>query len=91
MSDAPAPGIGHNSQVGGVNADRLRNLIDRIERLAEERQGIGSDIKDLYAEAKSAGYDVKVLRQVIALRRREPADVEEQEALLDVYRHALGM
>lgn len=78
-------------KVGGVAADRLRSLIDRIERLEEERKALASDIKDIYAEAKSAGFDVKVLRQLIRIRKQEPAEVEEQETLLDVYRRALGM
>lgn len=82
-------GVGHNS--GAVAADRLRSLVERVERLEEERKTIGGDIKDIYAEAKSAGFDVKVLRKLIQLRRQEPADVEEQETLLDVYRRALGM
>jgi len=77
--------------VGAVGADRLRALVDRIERLEEERKALASDIKDIYAEAKSAGYDVKVLRQLIRIRKQEPADVAEQESLLDVYRRALGM
>ncbi len=79
------------AQVGGIAADRLRSLIERIERLEEERKALGSDIKDIYSEAKSAGFDVKVLRQIIRIRKQEPADVEEQETLLDVYRRALGM
>lgn len=78
-------------ETGGIAADRLRSLVDRIERLEEERKALGADIKDIYAEAKSAGFDVKVLRQVIRLRKQEPAEVEEQETLLDVYRRALGM
>jgi uncharacterized protein (UPF0335 family) len=79
------------AKVGGIAADRLRSLIERIERLEEERKALGSDIKDIYAEAKSAGFDVKVIRQIISIRKQEPADVEEQETLLDVYRRALGM
>ena len=78
-------------ETGGIAADRLRSLIERIERLEEERKALGSDIKDIYAEAKSAGFDVKVIRQIIRIRKQEPADVEEQESLLDVYRRALGM
>jgi len=79
------------TKTGGIAADRLRSLIDRIERLEEERKALGSDIKDIYAEAKSAGFDVKVMRQLIRIRKQEPAEVEEQETLLDVYRRALGM
>jgi uncharacterized protein (UPF0335 family) len=78
-------------KTGGVGADRLRSLVERIERLEEERKALASDIKDIYAEAKSAGYDVKVLRQLIRIRKQEAAEVEEQETLLDVYRRALGM
>lgn len=79
------------SPAGGVAADRLRSIVERIERLEEERKALAGDIKDIYTEAKSAGFDVKVLRQLIRIRRQEPADVQEQETLLDVYRHALGM
>lgn len=79
------------TQAGGIAADRLRSLVDRIERLEEERKALGNDIKDIYSEAKSAGFDVKVLRQLIRIRKQEPAEIEEQETLLDVYRRALGM
>ncbi|MBV8911994.1 MAG: DUF2312 domain-containing protein [Acetobacteraceae bacterium] len=78
-------------EVGGIAADRLRSLIERIERLEEERKALGSDIKDIYAEAKSAGFDVAVIRQLIRIRKREPSEVEEEQSLLDVYRAALGM
>jgi uncharacterized protein (UPF0335 family) len=80
-----------DAKVGGIAVDRLRSLIERIERLEEERKALGNDIKDIYAEAKSAGFDVKVIRQIIRIRKQEPAEVEEQETLLDVYRRALGM
>jgi uncharacterized protein (UPF0335 family) len=80
-----------DTKTGGVAAERLRSIVDRIERLEEERKALGGDIRDIYAEAKSAGFDVKVLRQLIRVRKQEPADVEEQESLLDVYRRALGM
>ena len=80
-----------NASHGNIAADRLRSIVERIERLEEERKALGSDIKDIYAEAKSAGFDVKVLRQLIRLRKPEPAEVEEQEMLIDVYRRALGM
>ena len=80
-----------DTKTGGIAADRLRSIVDRIERLEEERKALSSDIRDIYAEGKSAGFDVKVLRQLIRVRRQEAADVEEQETLLDVYRRALGM
>jgi uncharacterized protein (UPF0335 family) len=79
--------IGHNSDAHA----RLRSIVDRIERLEEERTAIGADIKDVYLEAKSAGFDVAVLRRLISLRKRALKDVEEQEMLLDTYRRALGM
>jgi uncharacterized protein (UPF0335 family) len=79
------------TKTGGIATDRLRSIVERIERLEEERKALSGDIRDIYAEAKSAGFDVKVLRQLIRVRRQEPGDVEEQESLLDVYRHALGM
>ncbi len=80
-----------DTQVGGIAADRLRSLIERIERLEEERKALGSDIKDIFAEAKSAGFDVKVMRKLIALRKVEAKDREEMDGLLDVYMRALGM
>ncbi len=80
-----------NAQWGNIAADRLRSIIERIERLEEERKALGSDIKDIYAESKSAGFDPKVIRKLISIRKLEPAEVEEQETLLDVYRRALGM
>ena len=74
-----------------MNNNQLKSIIERIERLEDERKALGSDISDIYAEAKSAGFDVKVVRQIVAIRRKEPAEVEEQETLLDLYRRALGM
>lgn len=88
MGDA-APGEGHN--VGGIAADRLGSIVERIERLHEERKALASDISDIFKEAKSAGFDVKVLRALIRVRAQEPAEVEEAETLLDLYRRALGM
>ncbi len=83
------PKSGHNTD--GVAADRLRSVVDRIERLEEERKALGSDIKDIYTEAGSAGFDVKVLRQLIRIRKQDPAEVQEAEAMLEIYRAALGM
>ncbi len=76
---------------GGVAADQLRQIIERIEKLEEEKQAIADDIKDVYAEAKANGYDTKTLRQVVRLRKQEAHEREEQEQLLDLYLHALGM
>lgn len=82
---------GDDAAVGGIAADRLRSIIERVERLEEERKALAGDIKDIFTEAKSAGFDVKVIKQIIRLRKQEPAEVEEQETLLDIYRRALGM
>ncbi len=78
-------------EVGGIAADRLRSLIERIERLEEEKTGIAADIRDIYAEAKSAGFDPKVMRAMIKLRKMNAADRDEQEFLTDVYRKALDI
>ena len=75
--------------VAGIAADRLRSFIERIERLEEERAAIGADIREVYSEAKGAGFDAKTMRQVIKLRKLEPTDRQEQEALLDLYVRAL--
>ncbi|MBO1325283.1 DUF2312 domain-containing protein [Acetobacter sp. TBRC 12305] len=77
--------------VAGISADRLRSIVERVERLEEERKNLSSDIKDIFSEAKSAGFDVKIIRQLIRIRKQDPSEVEEQETLLDVYRRALGM
>jgi len=71
--------------------DRLRLLIERIERLEEEKKGIGDDIKDVYSEAKSTGYDAKIMRQIVRLRKLKPDDRREMEAILDTYKNALGL
>lgn len=91
-----APGPGHNSAAdapaaGGVAVDRLRSIVQRIERLEDEKKALSSDIKDIYLEAKSAGFDPKVLRLLIRRRKQEAAVLEEQDSLLDIYQHALGM
>lgn len=71
--------------------NRLRLLIERIERLEEEKRGIAEDIKDVYSEAKATGYDAKILRAVIRLRRMKPDDRAEYQAVLDTYMAALGI
>ena len=76
---------------GGVAADQLRLLIERIERLEDEKSGIGDDIKDGYAEAKATGYDTKIMRQIVRLRRLDPNDRREAEMVLEMYKAALGM
>jgi uncharacterized protein (UPF0335 family) len=74
----------------GVN-DRLRLLIERVERLEEEKRGIADDVKDVYAEAKAVGYDAKIMKEIIRLRKMKPDDRAEMEAILDVYKAALGL
>jgi uncharacterized protein (UPF0335 family) len=71
--------------------DRLRLLIERVERLEEEKKGIGDDIKDVYAEAKAVGYDSKIMRQIVRLRKMKPDDRKEMETILDLYKAALGL
>jgi len=75
----------------GIAADRLRSFVERIERLEEEKAALSADVREIYAEAKSVGFDTKVLRQVIKLRKMEQADRQEQEQLLETYMSALGM
>jgi uncharacterized protein (UPF0335 family) len=74
-----------------VTSERLKSFIERIERLEEEKKGIADDIKDVFAEAKGTGFDVKIMRQVIRLRKMQADDRREQEELLDTYMRALGM
>lgn len=74
-----------------VAADQLRLFIERIERLEEEKKGIADDVKDVYAEAKSNGYDTKTMRKVVALRKLESHVRQEADALLETYRNALGL
>lgn len=74
-----------------VSAEELRLLIERIERLEEEKKSMSDDIKDVYSEAKSRGYDAKVMRQIVRLRKMEAQDRQETEAILDLYKSALGL
>ncbi len=71
--------------------DRLRLLIERIERLEEEKKGVADDIKDAYAEGKAVGYDTKMMRQIVRLRKMKPDDRREMEMLLETYKAALGI
>ena len=77
--------------VGGIAGERLRAFIERIERLEEEKRTLAEDIKEVYAEAKGNGFDAKIMRQIIKIRRMDKDDLDEQETLLDIYRRALGM
>ncbi|MBH0113243.1 DUF2312 domain-containing protein [Novosphingobium sp. YJ-S2-02] len=91
--------IGHNSGHGDfddengieVTDDRLRLLIERIETLEEEKKGVNDDVREVYAEAKAVGYDVKIMRQIVRLRKMKPDDRREQDLVLETYRAALGM
>lgn len=74
-----------------ISAEQLRLLIERIERLEEEKKGIADDIKDVYGEAKSTGFDAKTIRTIVRLRKMEKHQLDEQDALLEIYRTALGM
>jgi uncharacterized protein (UPF0335 family) len=79
------------SETHGLARDQLRAFVERIERLEEEKKTIADDIKEVYGEAKSMGYDTKVLRKVISIRKQDQTERLEQEAVLDTYLHALGM
>lgn len=87
-----ANGAAENSspQPAGIAAGQLKALIQRIERLEEEKTALGADIREIYAEAKANGFDPKIMRQVVRLRKLDKSDRQEQEALLDLYLHALG-
>jgi uncharacterized protein (UPF0335 family) len=79
------------SDVGGIAGERLKSFIERIERLEEEKRALAEDIKEVYSEAKGSGFDTRIMRQVIRIRRMDQDDLDEQETLLDVYKRALGM
>jgi|TARA_R110000751_G_scaffold43375_8_gene100156 uncharacterized protein (UPF0335 family) len=79
------------TEVGGIAADQLVSYVERIERLEEEKANLMADIKEVYGEAKALGYDVKILRQIIRLRKIEEHERSEQEQILEVYKRALGM
>jgi len=85
---AAEPGIGHNSSIAG---DQLKSLIERIESLEEEKTGVVNLIKDVYSEAKGNGYDARVLRKIVARRKRDAAEVSEEEAIMALYLRAIGM
>jgi uncharacterized protein (UPF0335 family) len=79
------------AKVGGVAVEQLRSIISRVEKLEEEKTGISADIRDVFAEAKGNGFDVKAIRAIIRLRKMDAQEREEQETVLDTYRRALGM
>ncbi len=79
------------SDVGGVAGKRLKSFLDRVERLEEEKKGLADDIKDIYAEAKGVGFDVKTMRKILKLRKMEAEKRREEEELLDLYKAAIGL
>ena len=79
------------AEVGGIATDRLRSLIERIEKLEEDKKEISTDIREVFAEAKSAGFDVKIMRAILKLRKMNAADRDEQELVVDTYRKALDI
>lgn len=79
------------SDVGGVSGDRLKSFIERIERLEEEKSGLAEDIREVYGEAKSVGFDVKIIRKVVSLRKMDADKRREEEEILDLYKAAVGL
>lgn len=79
------------TEVGGIAGDQLRAYIERIERLEEEKAALAADVREVFAEAKGNGFDVKIMRQVLRLRKMDGDDRAEEEALLDIYKRAIGM
>ena len=79
------------AKTGNFAADQLRRIVARSERLEEEKKALGADIKEVYAEAKGHGFDTKIIRKVVSLRKLDKADLQEQEALIELYMEAMGM
>ena len=79
------------TEVGGIAGDQLRAYIERIERLEEEKAALAADVREVFGEAKGNGFDVKIMRQVLRLRKMDGDDRAEEEALLDIYKRAIGM
>jgi len=79
------------ADVGGIAGEQLRSFVERIERLEEEKRALGEDIKEVYAEAKGTGFDTKIMRQLIKIRKMDKDEHDEQETLLDLYMRAVGM
>lgn len=105
LANNPAlPGLGHNNspeecsdeedkakEIGGVAGKRLRAFLERVERLEEEKKGLADDIKEIFAEAKGTGFDVKIMRKILRLRKMEPQKVREEDELTQLYKAAIGM
>ena len=79
------------AEVGSVAGDRLRTIIERIERLEDEKKALSDDIREVYSEAKGAGFDIKIIRQIVRLRKMDASDRSEMEQVLEVYKRALEM
>jgi uncharacterized protein (UPF0335 family) len=79
------------TSLGSSGAKQLKAIVERIERLLEEMKALQDDVKDVYAEAKGNGFDTKIIRKIVSLRKKNAAERQEEEALLDLYMHALGM
>lgn len=79
------------TEVSGVAAERLRSFIERVERLEEEKAALAADIKEVYSEAKATGFDIKVIRMIVRLRKMDQTDRQEQEQILDLYKRALNI
>ncbi|MEX2450768.1 MAG: DUF2312 domain-containing protein [Rhodospirillales bacterium] len=79
------------ANIGGVAAEQLRSFVERIEHLEEEKEALSADIKEVYAEAKVSGYDIKILRQIVRLKKMDQADRREQEEILELYKRALDL
>lgn len=91
MSEMDVEGLNDGIGGSGVARERLKSFIERVERLEEEKKAISDDLKEIYAEAKGEGFDTKVLRMIIRIRKQDSQERAEQEAILDLYLHALGM
>jgi uncharacterized protein (UPF0335 family) len=77
--------------IGGIAGERLKSFIERIERLEDEKRALAEDIKEVFAEAKGSGFDTRIMRQIIRIRKRDQEELDEEETLLDLYKRALGM
>jgi uncharacterized protein (UPF0335 family) len=91
MNAHAIPNTAEATSAEGVAAEELKQFIERIERLEEEKAGISSDIKDVYAELKGRGYDAAAIRKIISMRKKDHAERQEEEAILELYMQALGM
>ena len=90
MNDASPSPAARPANTGGVAAERLRSFVERIERLEEDKAGLANDIKDVYLEAKGEGFDTKVLRKLIGVRKKDPQQRREEDELLELYLSAIG-